>query len=389
MDLWVLIAGLVMLVLALPVAGRRVLFLFRLITSGQPAPDRVENVTKRLGEAIKTQVVEVFAQRKLLKWSVPGAAHFFVFWAFVILGSVYLEAFGILFSRNPDWAIPLIGHWDLLGFAQDFIAVMALVGIVTFAVIRLQNAPDKLGRKSRFSGSHLGGAWVILGMIFNVIWTMFLFRGASAAGGQPAVRRRRLRVARGRQAPRWPLARRHSRLLEGVGLLLHIGVMLAFLVIVLNSKHLHIFVAPLNVLFGRRPVALGAVKPLHVGGQAGHPRRHRRPGREHHPRHRLDRGLLLEGDARLRDLHRVRPLPVAVPGVEHREAALSQDADHEAARPRVREGAVHPGRRGRPGLAAPGRAGRGGPAARRRDRGPGVGARPAARSSTPTCSGPA
>ena len=43
--------------------------------------------------------------------------------------------------------------------------------------------------------------------------------------------------------------------------------MLAFLVIVLNSKHLHIFVAPVNVLFGRRPVALGAVKPLTSAGK--------------------------------------------------------------------------------------------------------------------------
>ena len=196
MDLWVLIVGLVMLVVALPVAGRRVFFLFRLITSGQPAPDRVENVTKRLGAAIKSQVVEVFAQRKLLKWSVPGAAHFFVFWAFVILGSVYLEAFGILFSRNPQWAIPLVGHWDLLGFAQDFIAVMCLVGLATFAAIRLRNNPHKLGRKSRFSGSHLGGAWVILGMIVNVIWTMFLFRGRRGRRRQPPLRQRRVRLAR-------------------------------------------------------------------------------------------------------------------------------------------------------------------------------------------------
>ena len=36
----------------------------------------------------------------------------------------------------------------------------------------------------------------------------------------------------------------------------------------LNSKHLHIFVAPLNVLFGRRPIALGAVKPMMVRGKA-------------------------------------------------------------------------------------------------------------------------
>ena len=256
MDLWVLIVGLVMLAVALPVAGRRVYFLFRLITSGQPAPDRVANVTERLGQALKSQVTEVFAQRKLLKWSIPGAAHFFVFWAFLILGSVYLEAFGILFSTNPKWAIPLVGHWDVVGFAQDFIAVMCLLGIITFAAIRLRNNPHELGRRSRFSGSHLGGAWVILGMIFNVLWTLFFFRGASAAAGNfPYGNGAFVSRALGKVLP-------DSEVLEGVGLLLHIGVMLAFLVIVLNSKHLHIFVAPLNVLFKRQPKALGAVKPL-------------------------------------------------------------------------------------------------------------------------------
>jgi Fe-S oxidoreductase len=261
-KLWVLVVGLVMLAVALPVAGRRVFFLFRLIMSGQPAPDRVENVTQRLGEAIKSQVVEVFAQRKLLKWSVPGAAHFFVFWAFVILGSVYLEAFGILFSRNAEWAIPIVGHWDPLGFAQDFIAVMCLVGLATFAAIRVRNNPHALGRNSRFSGSHLGGAWVILGMIVNVIWTMFFFRGASVGSGN---------FPYGNGAFLSHLVGRlfgASEVLEGIGLLLHIGVMLAFLVIVLNSKHLHIFVAPLNVLFKRQPRALGAVKPLTSDGKS-------------------------------------------------------------------------------------------------------------------------
>ena len=94
-----LILGLAMTAIALPIAGRRVWFLFRLITSGQPAPDRVENVTKRAGETVKAQLVEVLGQKKLLKWSVPGAAHFFVFWAFLILASVYLEAYGSLFLR--------------------------------------------------------------------------------------------------------------------------------------------------------------------------------------------------------------------------------------------------------------------------------------------------
>ena len=51
----------------------------------------------------------MFGQKKLLKWSIPGAAHFFVFWAFLILGTVYLEAYGILLSRNPEWSIPVVG----------------------------------------------------------------------------------------------------------------------------------------------------------------------------------------------------------------------------------------------------------------------------------------
>ena len=264
--------------------------------------------------------------------------------------------------------------------------MMALVGLATFAAIRLRKNPTKLGRKSRFSGSHLGGAWVILGMIVNVVWTMFLFRGASAAAenfpyGNGAFASHAVGALFG------GLSESATETLEGIGLLLHIGVMLAFLVIVLNSKHLHIFVAPLNVLFGRRPKALGAVKPLTSEGKPVTLDDIEDMDENTTLGIGVHRGVLVEGDARLRDLHRVRSLPVAVPRVEHREAALSQDADHEPPRPRVREGAVPPGRRGRARVAAAGRAGRGGPAAGRRDRGACVGARPAARSSTPTCCG--
>ena len=46
-------------------------------------------------------------------------------------------------------------------------------------IIRLRSEPKEYGRKSRFYGSHLGAAWLVLFMIFNVIWTYVLFRGAS------------------------------------------------------------------------------------------------------------------------------------------------------------------------------------------------------------------
>ena len=272
--LWVLILGLLMNLIVLPLAALRVLFLYRAITIGQPAPDRVRGVTRRMGAAAKRQVVEVFGQQKLLKWSVPGAAHFFVFWAFVILATVYLEAYGslvkLLFTGGEgpmDWAIPIVGHWPLLGFMQDFIAVMALFGLAAFVHIRLKNAPKTYGRGSRFFGSHLSGAWITLFMIFNVIWTMFLFRGASSAlGNLPYESGAFVSIGVGDLLD--GLSHGALEVLEGIGLLLHIGVMLAFLLFVLNSKHLHIFLAPLNVLFGREPRALGAAKPMMNDGKA-------------------------------------------------------------------------------------------------------------------------
>ncbi|MEO7941786.1 MAG: heterodisulfide reductase-related iron-sulfur binding cluster, partial [Marmoricola sp.] len=270
----VLIVGLLMNAVALPLAGKRIWFLWRVISSGQPAPDRIEGVTGRLGAATKRQVVEVLGQKKMLKWSVPGTAHFFVMWAFFILATVYLEAYGsllkLLFTGGDgpmDWAIPLVGHWAVLGFLQDFIAVMALFGLVTFYVIRLRNAPKDLGRKSRFFGSHLGPAYLTLFMIFNVIWTMFLFRGASSAlGNLPYTNGAFASIGVGKLLD--GLSHSALEVIEGIGLLLHIGVMLIFLIFVLNSKHLHIFLAPLNVLFGRYPVALGAAKPMMSDGKA-------------------------------------------------------------------------------------------------------------------------
>ncbi|WP_036324356.1 (Fe-S)-binding protein [Microbispora sp. ATCC PTA-5024] len=263
--LWVAIVGLVGTVAAVALAGRRVLFLYRLATSGQPAPERVAYAKEHVGAEIRAQLVEVFGQRKLLKWTPSGTAHFFVMWAFFILATVYLEAYGALIqgaiTGKPDFHIPIIGTWPILGFLQDFIAVAALIGLIAFAAIRVKNSPKKLGRGSRFSGSHLGGAWLILFMIFNVIWTMFLFRGSAVnTGNFPYKSGAFASDLVARVLPT-------SEVLESVGLLLHIGVMLVFLVIVVNSKHLHIFTAPLNVLFSRRPDGLGPAQPMRSNGQ--------------------------------------------------------------------------------------------------------------------------
>ncbi|QJY45938.1 (Fe-S)-binding protein [Pseudonocardia broussonetiae] len=255
-----LIIGLAMTVIALAVSGRRAFWIYKLISSGQPAHDRTDGLNQR----IRAQFVEVFGQRKLLKWSVPGLAHLFTFYAFVILASVYLEAYGALF--DPEFAIPFIGRWPVLGFLQDTIAVLALISLGVFSVIRLRNAPERKARASRFYGSHTNGAWLILFMIFNVLWTMFLFRGAaSALGYLPYESGAWASIGVGNLFA--GLSEPTLHVLESVGLLLHIGVMLVFTVIIAYSKHLHIFTAPINVSAKRFPKALGPLPAMESNGK--------------------------------------------------------------------------------------------------------------------------
>jgi Fe-S oxidoreductase len=259
-----IIVGLVLTVVALSVAGRRLWWLRRLAASGQPAPERFAYAREHLNTDVKTQLTEVVGQRKLLKWSVPGAAHAATFWGFIVLLLTIIEAYGDLFSRT--FAIPGIGHWPVIGFLEDLFAVGVLAGIITFAVIRLRNDPHKEGRRSRFFGSHTTAAWIVLAMIFAVIATLLLYRGAQINTGV-------FPYAHGAFASQivghWlaPLGYGVNSVLEVVFLLAQIGVIMAFAVIVVYSKHLHIALAPLNVLFSRRPNALRALEPMRSGGK--------------------------------------------------------------------------------------------------------------------------
>jgi Fe-S oxidoreductase len=259
-----IIIGLGLTAVAFAIAGRRLWWLYRLARTGQSAPERIEALKEHPGRGAQTQVTEVLGQRKLLKWSVPGIAHFLTFWGFVILILTIVEAYGALFTRT--FAIPAIGHWAAIGLLEDVFAVAVLAGIAGFAVIRLRDDPGREGRKSRFSGSHTGAAWLVLLMIFLVVATLLLYRGAQINTGV-------FPYAHGAFASQavghWlaPLGITANKALETAGILAQLAVVLGFLVFVTYSKHLHIFLAPLNVLFSRRPNGLRELQPMRSGGK--------------------------------------------------------------------------------------------------------------------------
>ena len=256
-----IILGLALTVAAFWFAGRRLYMLYRLGRTAQPVEQaRLHGV----GGKLRYEATEVLGQAKLLKWTVPGIAHFVTFWGFLILVLTLIEGYGSLFQR--DFHIPWIGTQPWLGFLEDLVAVGVLVAIVVFAAIRLRQAPKREGRRSRFFGSHTGAAWLILFMIFNVVWTLLLYRGAQINTGNFPYERGAFASETVAKVLK-PLGRTANDVIETVGVLLALGVVLAFLVIVAYSKHLHIFLAPLNVAFGRRPRALGALVPVISDGK--------------------------------------------------------------------------------------------------------------------------
>src|SRR5256886_9669961 len=236
--------GLALTAIAFAVAGRRLWWLKRLAFSGQPAPERVAAVREHPGRDAGVQATEVIGQRKLLKWSVPGAAHAATFWGFIVLLLTIIEAYGSLFSRT--FAIPGIGHWAFIGFIEDLFAVGVLAGIITFTVIRIRSNPRKEGRESRFFGSHTRAFSVVLGIIFLVIATLLLYRGAQINTGVfPYAHGAFASQIVGHWLP--PLGSSVNSVLQATFILAQLGVIMAFAVIVVYSKHLHIALAPLNV----------------------------------------------------------------------------------------------------------------------------------------------
>ncbi|NLT54343.1 MAG: (Fe-S)-binding protein [Actinomycetales bacterium] len=259
-----LLVALAMTAVSFTLVGRRLLMLYRIGRAAQPVePGRVGG-GRRLAAALRAELVEVLSQRRVVRWTGPGVAHAAVFWGFLILLLTLVERYGALFQR--DFALPVIGRWAVVGFLEDLAVVAVLAAVATFGVIRWRRSPSREGRASRFFGSHNEAARFTLAMICVEMVTLLLYRAAQVATGY-------FPYPDGAFVSEWlggllePLGSDVLDVLEPVAILLSLGVLLAFLVFVVHSKHLHILLAPINVALARRPRALGALLPVHSGGK--------------------------------------------------------------------------------------------------------------------------
>ncbi|MGZ8631849.1 MAG: (Fe-S)-binding protein [Actinomycetota bacterium] len=200
----------------------------------------------------RRELVEVVGQRKLFQRFVPGLMHAAIFWGFVVLLPTIAEA--AIAIVDPDGHLPLVGDTAWFAWVVDVFAVAVLAGVTTAFVIRKVQRPD------RFHGSHLDEADRILLMITAIVVSLLLWQAT--------------RVALGLTDAEGPVSGWVASRLGNVGVVtleraeralvwIHLLLVLAFLVYLPGSKHLHIVTAAPNVWLAKTGPG-GRLEPLRI-----------------------------------------------------------------------------------------------------------------------------
>src|SRR5438874_5669015 len=124
--------------------------------------DRTDHIDDRIGEVF----LVVLGQSGVLRDPIPGIAHFFTFWGFIVL------QFGLLnlMLGAFNGSLPLLGANHTFAVVLDAFVIFVLIALLLFAFRRAVIRPKQLS-------SFLHGPWdgyIILGLIMVVILTLAL-----------------------------------------------------------------------------------------------------------------------------------------------------------------------------------------------------------------------
>ena len=196
--------------------------------------NRTDHIDDRIGEFF----LIVLGQGGVLRDPLPGIAHFFTFWGFIVIQfgllNLMLGAFGI--------SLPLIGHSVVFADLVDTFIILAMLALIFFAFRRAVLHPRQLS-------SFLHGPWdgyIILGLIFLVLLTLSLVEGFEYAASNGAVS-----SFIGMGLGQWfaGLGTRNNLILFRIFWWIHISVFWGFFIYLPRSKHLHLLATPFNVFF--------------------------------------------------------------------------------------------------------------------------------------------
>ncbi|MEU6072464.1 heterodisulfide reductase-related iron-sulfur binding cluster [Micromonospora sp. NPDC047074] len=245
-------------------AVRAVMKMVAVIRLGQPDPTRFGDT----GTRAKTMLAETAGHTRMLRWSVVGAAHWFVMVGFIVLSLLVLEAYFEVVS--PTGGLPLVGGWALYGLVTEWLAILGIVSILVLIAIRLRNRPTRPGGKSRFTGSTMWQGYFVEGIILAVLIMGFVIRGFKVATDhfEYPVWAAPVSHAIGGLLPNWGAG-------VSVAALIKIVISMTWLIVISLNVTMgvawHRFLAFFNIFFKRDPGAnvsgLGALRPMTSQGK--------------------------------------------------------------------------------------------------------------------------
>ncbi len=162
-------------IVAVSLFAIRVRQLISLYKAQQPDPTRSGDRAARTKNMLK----EVLGHTKMLNFTGTGIAHWFVMVGFGALFGTLVTAYGQLIQ--PDFALPIIGHFVGYELLSEVIAALTGIGIVTLIGIRIGTRFFHKGRTSRFEGSNQGRAYYVEATILAVVFCVIALRGLEGA----------------------------------------------------------------------------------------------------------------------------------------------------------------------------------------------------------------
>lgn len=219
---------------------------------------------KRWDRRVMDLLVYVGGQKRLFRFLLPGTAHFFIFWGFIILSFTILQAIleGLFAFREPAFVLPIIGTFGPLALLQDLFAVFVL-GAVSYALyLRLAVDPE------RYRGSHKNQGVMVLLFILTIMVSLVVMNGARInLGEDPLAGWRPVSAAVG--AIFTSLEAGSQQIVEEVSYWIHLLVVLLFLTELPGGKHFHV-VTSLPAVLLRNQEPPGRLPPApEIDGEVG------------------------------------------------------------------------------------------------------------------------
>ncbi|WP_341243150.1 (Fe-S)-binding protein, partial [uncultured Nocardioides sp.] len=239
------------------------------------------------GRRTVTLLKESMLHTRMLQWHWIGAMHWFVYAAFIVLSAAVATGYVQLF--NPDFALPIIGHFFLFEWVSEGLGLLGTIGIIYLAVHRQLNHPRDKGRRSRFFGSNQWQAYFVEAFVLVESAAILFIRGAEYNLGQIDSAHPEdftafhfpISSLVGEALFPAGVAGNESALETTIVVIAMIKVVLAMIWLMVISSNLtmgvawHRFTAWFNIFFKRESIgrdtdgattALGAVKPLTNNG---------------------------------------------------------------------------------------------------------------------------